>query len=129
MIAVDTNILVRFLTHDDEAQFQASYRLFESNDIFVADTVILETEWVLRYAYEYTPDEIRAAFQKLFGMKNIHPANINVIAQAIDWHGKGMDFADALHLSLGEPHKTFKTFDKKLIKRARKLTQCCVEQP
>lgn len=129
MIAVDTNIIVRFLTRDDEAQFQASRRLFEHHEIFVADTVVLETEWVLRYAYEYPSAEICAAFRKLFGMKNVHPNSPGKIAQAIDWHEKGLDFADALHLSLSEIQAEFKTFDEKLIKRAANLTACKVGNP
>ena len=50
-IAIDTNILVRFLTHDDEQQYQEAYTLFQSPCIYLATTVFLETEWVLRYAY------------------------------------------------------------------------------
>jgi predicted nucleic-acid-binding protein len=44
MIAVDTNIIVRFLTQDDELQFQKSREIFQTQDIFITDTVILETE-------------------------------------------------------------------------------------
>lgn len=35
MIAVDTNILVRFLTRDDEQQYQQSFKLFQEQDIFI----------------------------------------------------------------------------------------------
>lgn len=129
MIAIDTNIVVRFLTHDDEEQFQASRQLFETHEIFVADTVVLETEWVLRYAYEYSPSEICEAFRKVFGMKNVHPNSPDKIAQAIDWYEKGLDFADSLHLSLSEAHGEFKTFDGKFRKRAANLTRCKVSKP
>ncbi len=50
MISVDTNIIVRLLTKDDVEQFQQSLKLFQEEDIFICDTVILETEWVLRFA-------------------------------------------------------------------------------
>ena len=53
MISVDTNIVVRLLTQDDEVQYQKSLEIFQSPEIFIADTVILETEWVLRFAYKF----------------------------------------------------------------------------
>lgn len=43
IVATDTNILVRLITQDDEPQYQQSLRLFDNNNIFIADTVILET--------------------------------------------------------------------------------------
>ena len=55
MVAVDTNIIVRLLTQDDELQFQNSREIFKSYDVFIPDTVILETEWVLRFAYKFKP--------------------------------------------------------------------------
>ena len=47
MVAVDTNIVVRLLTQDDELQYQKSLEIFQTQDVFIPDTVILETEWVL----------------------------------------------------------------------------------
>jgi len=44
MIAIDTNVLVRLLTRDDEPQFQQAATLFAENKIFIPETVILETE-------------------------------------------------------------------------------------
>ena len=52
MIAVDTNVLVRLLTGDDPAQTQRSVELFAQESILIPKTVLLETEWVLRYSYE-----------------------------------------------------------------------------
>ncbi len=43
MIAVDTNIVIRLLTQDDKQQHEKSLKLFQQ-DIFIPDTVILETE-------------------------------------------------------------------------------------
>jgi len=53
MIAIDTNIIIRFLTHDNERQYKKAFSVFNSQEIFIPDTVILETEWVLRYAYSF----------------------------------------------------------------------------
>jgi len=65
MIAVDTNVIVRLLTQDDEQQYNKSVRLFQEQDIFIPDTVLLETEWVLRFAYQFKPNEICAALRYL----------------------------------------------------------------
>ncbi len=45
VIAVDTNVVVRLLARDDEMQYQASRTLFETQEIFIPDTVVLELEW------------------------------------------------------------------------------------
>lgn len=129
MIAIDTNVIVRLLTKDNEAQYEAAFRLFSSEDIFIADTVILESEWVLRYAYDYSPKDIANALRKLFGLKNVHLSNPQLIVQAIDWHEQGLDFADAFHLATSKQHSKLKTFDEQFIKRAKKLSTCTVEKP
>jgi len=48
MISIDTNVIVRLLTQDDPVQFKKSQELFKNHEIFITDTVVLETEWVLR---------------------------------------------------------------------------------
>jgi predicted nucleic-acid-binding protein len=129
MVAVDTNIIVRFLTQDDELQYQKSLEIFQTQNVFIPDTVILETEWVLRFAYKFKPVEIREALKKLFGLPNVHLNNPNLVAQSLQWHETGLDFADAFHLANSQNHTQFYTFDEKFIKRAKGLTSCEVQQP
>ncbi|SEH06643.1 type II toxin-antitoxin system VapC family toxin [Candidatus Venteria ishoeyi] len=129
MISIDTNIIIRFLTQDDLEQYKIAFSIFNSNDIFISDTVILETEWVLRYAYEFSPLDICNALEKLFGLLNIHLSNPTHVAQAIDWHRKGLDFSDALHLSQCQQYSKLLTFDKKFSSKAKGLTHCSVELP
>ncbi len=129
MIAVDTNIVVRLLTQDDEQQYTKSLQLFEEHDIFIPDTVILETEWVLRFAYHYKPTEICGVFRQLFGLSNIQITKASLMAQVLQWHENGVDFADALHLAYSQSCSAIYTFDHKFIKNARGLTECKVQQP
>ena len=129
MVAVDTNIIVRFLTQDDELQYQKSLEIFQTQNVFIPDTVILETEWVLRFAYRFKPVEICEALRKLFGLPNVHLNNVNLVAQSLQWHEAGLDFADAFHLANSQNHTQFYTFDEKFIKRAKGLTTCEVQQP
>ena len=98
MIAIDTNILIRLLTRDDPKQYSVSRKLFEKEEIFIPDTVILETEWVLRFAYDYSSAEICASLKKLFGLPNVTLTNDLIVSQAITWYESGLDFADAFHL-------------------------------
>lgn len=129
MIAVDTNILVRLLTRDHEAEYAASYQLFATEEIFIPDTVILETEWVLRFAYDLKPSEICDAFRQLFGLANVTISSDQRIAQVISWHELGLDFADAFHLVMSQGCDELKTFDKNFIKKSKGLTDCRVERP
>lgn len=129
MITVDTNIIVRLLTRDNESQYKAAKKLFSAEDIYIPDTVILEVEWVLRFAYDFEPEQICTALKKLFGLRNVRLANTQIVAQAIHWHESGLDFADAFHLALSQQSTTLKTFDDKFIKRAVNLSSCAVEKP
>lgn len=129
MIAVDTNIVVRLLTRDDEQQYNASLKLFQAPEIFIPDTVILETEWVLRFAYGFQPGEICAAFRKLFGLPNVQLTNGNLMAQVLQWHENDLDFADALHLATSQMCVEMYTFDRKFAAQAQTLTDCSVQLP
>ena len=122
MIAVDTNVLIRVLTKDDPVQAGRAARLMEDNKIFLAKTVILETEWVLRHAYAIDRNTIHQAFQKLCGLPNVHVEDPKSLFRAIRWYEAGLDFADALHLTLGLKAETFATFDKMMTQKASKLT-------
>ena len=127
--AIDTNIIVRLLTGDDPDQCQQARRIFESHEVFIPDTVILETEWVLRFAYKFKPTAINAAFNKLLGLPNVRVARPDLISRAIEWHRQGLDFADALHLTASQEQTRFLTFDTKLVRKAKGLSNCAVVSP
>jgi predicted nucleic-acid-binding protein len=117
--AVDTNILVRFLTADDPKQAKTARRVIEAGDIFIGVTVILETEWVLRAGYGFTPNVVAAGLRGIAGLPGVTIEEPAEIAQALDWMVEGMDFADALHLTRSNHCNAFLTFDKKLAVRAK----------
>ncbi|MTJ48070.1 type II toxin-antitoxin system VapC family toxin [Dolichospermum sp. UHCC 0259] len=129
MIAIDTNIVVRFITEDDELQYQQSLALFKNKNIFIADTVILETEWVLRFAYKFKSLEICQAFRKVFGLPNVYLTNEKLILQVIEWHENGIDFADAFHLASSNHCLEFYTFDERFIKKSQSLSNSIVKKP
>ena len=124
MTAVDTNVIVRFLTRDDAAQFRRASALFSRDDIYIPDSVWLETEWVLRYAYGLDPTEVGHAFRNLMGLSQVLVSDRLRLIRAIDWHLAGLDFADALHLACSQHVETFTTFDKSLVRSAGNLGAC-----
>ncbi|MBA4369003.1 MAG: PIN domain nuclease, partial [Desulfobacterium sp.] len=116
------------LTGDDKPQFKRAKALFEKEDIIITTSVILECEWVLLYAYHFKQNDIMNAFQSLFGLSNVQLQDPVVIADAIEWHQNGMDFADAIHLAQSKDSEVFVTFDKKLIKSSLKNTAVSVRE-
>jgi predicted nucleic-acid-binding protein len=128
MVSEDTNVIVRLLVGDDKAQLEKAKLLFAQERIFIATSVVLECEWVLRYAYHFEPTAIANAFQVLFGLPNVTLQEPNVVADAIAWHKQGMDFADAIHLAARQC-RSLATFDRKFIKSAGKITSFDVREP
>ncbi len=122
MLAVDTNPIVRLLANDDAAQTRRAAALFASEQIYISKTVLLESEWVLRFSYELPPKIILQALRNLVGLPNVMVEQQREIAEALDGFERGLDFADALHLASSRRAGRFATFDRKLIKRAEKLT-------
>ena len=122
MIAIDTNIIIRFLTRDDELQYQKSYQIFANTELlFISATVILETEWVLRFSYNFPTERIVFALSGVLKFNNVDTENKAAVISALEWHQQGMDFADALHLACSLHADKFISFDKKLIKKAINL--------
>lgn len=129
MIAVDTNLLVRVLTGDDPAQARRAVKILESDQILIPKTVILETEWVLRYAYEIETSRIIEGLKKLLGLPNLSVEDPDTVTQAISWFEDGLDFADALHLASSKRADKFVTFGRAFAKKARKVTALKVVKP
>jgi len=126
VIAVDTNIVVRFLTQDDKRQYKKCLQLFKDENIFIPDTVILETVWVLSFVYKFKPGDISMALGGLFGLPNIVLSNAQAIATVLGLYEQGVDFADAFHLAMSEGCSELKTFDKAFARKAKGLSGCTV---
>jgi len=116
--AIDTNIVVRFLVGDDKRQAERARAAIEAGGIFVATTVLLESEWVLRSAYGFAPVQVADALRKFAGLPGVTIEEPALLAQAIDRVREGMDFADALHLGKAAHCTAFLSFDRKLAKAA-----------
>lgn len=120
MIAVDTNILVRLLTGDDPRQSAAARALFAAEPIWIAKTVLLETDRVLTSRYGFERSAIHGAFTKLLGLQNVQAEDEPGVAAALDLTFHGIEFADALHLSSRPNGARFVSFDRSFVRRAKR---------
>jgi predicted nucleic-acid-binding protein len=119
MIAIDTNVVVRFLVNDDPEQARRARRLIESESVFLSTSVLLETEWVLRAAYQRPRAPVLAMLRAFLGLPSVIAQDLRVAITALEWAERGMDFADALHLAGCPSCDAFATFDRALSKMAR----------
>jgi predicted nucleic acid-binding protein len=119
MLAIDTNVIVRYLTGDHPRQSPRARSLIDGEPIFAPITVVLEVEWVLRSTYGYRPKEVTSALRAFAGLPTVTVEDSVIVAAALDLVEKGMDFADALHLGRSAHCEGFASFDRKFVKAAQ----------
>jgi predicted nucleic-acid-binding protein len=129
MRAVDTNVIVRYLTGDDPKQAAKARALIGHTPVFVPRSVLMEVEWVLRSVYDFRTDRIISALLALAGLPGVTLEDAALAAQAMRWAAHGMDFADALHLAAAAHCDAFVTFDKKFTRAAMRTGSVPVEMP
>jgi predicted nucleic-acid-binding protein len=102
MLGIDTNVLVRFLVRDDEAQFEKTRKLIKreiaaGRRIFVNQLVLMESEWVLRSRYAVPKNQIIEAISGLLDATDIQFEDEPSIEEALFmWKEAAADFADCL---------------------------------
>ena len=126
MLGIDTNVLVRFLVRDDEAQFEKARRLIRrevgaGEDVFVSLMVLMETEWVLRSRYSLQKTQITEAISGLLDTTEVQLEDEAAIEETLFmWKDSVADFADCL---IGAHNRRLgcratATFDEKAVKLA-----------
>ena len=102
MLGVDTNVLVRFLVRDDEAQFAKARKLIKrevaaGSGVLVNQLVLLETEWVLRSRYSLAKNLIIQAISGLLDASDVRFEDEPAVEEALFiWKDSAADFADCL---------------------------------
>ena len=119
MQAIDTNVVVRYLTGDDPGQAGKVRKVIDTGGVFVSTTVLLECEWVLRSVYGLSGEDVAAALKAFSGLPEVTVESPYLLKEALDRAEKGMDFADALHLGAAAHCQTMLTFDRSFIRKAR----------
>jgi predicted nucleic-acid-binding protein len=119
-VAIDTNVLVRLLVRDDEAQYKAARRLVDEaaaaeEPVLILLGALLETEWVLRSRYKLDKASIAGAVIALLESADVeleHPPTVEEALYVWAQH-PAADFADCL-LTARAAHlgrNRFLTFD------------------
>lgn len=121
MIALDTNVVVRFLVQDDKKQAEIATRLFnkltEQEPGYICREVIIEVVWVLERAYRLTAKQIAPAIEGLISSKELIVEDAERVAIALNKIQEGgAGFSDRMILlaSLDAKCTGLATFDKTL---------------
>lgn len=120
MIAVDTNLLARYLLNDDPKQAKAAAAILAKQEVTVPPTVLLELVWVLR-VNDCDRTGIIEGLRHLLGLPNFKPLQPEAVLRALSWHEAGMDFSDSLHLALSGAAEAMYTFDRHFVAKAKAI--------
>ena len=87
MIALDTNILVRYLTRDDAKQFEVARVLLESLTVecrgYICREVIVELVWVLERSYGCSRDQVATILEELITSEDLVVEVSEEVARAL----------------------------------------------
>lgn len=122
MIAVDTNVLVRFLTQDDPVQSKAATRLFHEAEVAgekvrIDLLVLIETIWVLGRAYAIPAQRLWAIVGDLLETRILEVEQDSLVREALEIASKHRhDLPDVLIGLRNRSCETTWTFDRKAAK-------------
>lgn len=126
MRAVDTNVLVRLITRDDDRQVAVA-EAFVAPGAWVSVVVLVEAVWVLSSVYELNAEKIAKAVDMLLNHKDLTIQDPDAVTSALALFRKkpAAGFSDCLVLEMARKagHLPLGTFDRNLGKRegARQL--------
>lgn len=98
---LDTNILLRYLTRDDDKKAQRAFDLLirveqGEEKVVTSSLVIFETVFTLQSFYKLPRQEIKALVLPIISLRGLHLPGKSVYYQAFDFYTtKNISFADA----------------------------------
>ena len=121
-LTADTNVLIRVLTRDDEAQALAAETVLLKADL-VALTLpaLCEVCWVLSTRYRHSRAEIAEAIRALVSANNVEISR-SAVEAGLDHLDAGGDFADGViaHDGLRLGALEFLSFDRGAVELVRR---------
>ncbi len=101
MIGLDTNIVVRYLTHDDPAQTTKAIELFASlsADVpgFLSLIALVESVWVLERSYGFKKHEVVQVVETFLRGREVIVERAELVSQALrNFNATGINFSDCL---------------------------------
>jgi predicted nucleic-acid-binding protein len=128
-IAIDANVIVRYLTGDDPAQSPAATALFHAAragrvNLVLPVSILQESVYVLETFYGGTPSTIAPKLMSLLSLTGVTCPDARWVLDGIQWYrAKNADFGDALLCAYALHHDCeVNTFDKELIKKFTEIT-------
>ncbi|MBT9445491.1 MAG: type II toxin-antitoxin system VapC family toxin [Hyphomonadaceae bacterium] len=126
MIAIDTNVLVRYFTQDNAQQAKAAAVLIEDTltaqrSGFISTIVLCELLWVLRKFYAVDRAAAANIIETVLAVDALTVECRDAVARAVlDFRAAQADFADCLMFELAQEQgcTEFVTFDKAFARRA-----------
>lgn len=129
MKAVDTNILVRWITRDDPLQTPLADAVM-GLPVFISHTVMIELVWTLcGKTYRFARSD---AADVLYAIVDLATATVPIedgVRWAIDRFAAGADFADMIHLIGARGAAAFVSFERSLAEKAGRDTPLPIELP
>jgi len=124
MIAADTNLVIRHLTHDDARQAEKVRQLFDESEVardpvFLGQIVLCEVCWVLKAVYGFEKSQIVTALQALLDDGGFHIQDRPLVEEALVLYKRHAgQFPDHLlgAVAKHEGASTTYTFDKAVAK-------------
>ena len=104
MIALDTNILIRYLTRDDEVRAERCLALLRQaeageQDLFLCEAILAEAVYVLSSPklYNLGRAQVRNVLSAVVNLRGVHLPQKHVCRQALNLYAEtNLDFEDAL---------------------------------
>ena len=122
-VAADTNLLVRIVTRDDEAQSRIAFDLLSTaTRVVISLPCLCELVWVLRGVYGFGAGQLETAVRSV-----TDPANVitdrTVVDAGLQVLAAGGDFADGVMASAGIAMgaDAFVSFDRKAVTFLEKI--------
>lgn len=115
MIGLDTNILVRYIVHDDQQQADDARKLIETQCTldspgYICLIVLCELVWVLSRGYGYERSVITNVLNRILSVQELHVQNAELAWRALKHFEKGKaDFADYLRGVINRENKAIVT--------------------
>jgi predicted nucleic-acid-binding protein len=117
VIALDTNVIVRWIMRDDAAQVAIADQVL-AEPFFVSASVLTEIGWVLESVFGLKRTQIAAAASSLVNLPTANVPDVHKVRWALERFSHSGDWADLIHLATAGDVAAFGGFDKKLAKQA-----------
>src|SRR5262249_4825095 len=116
MRAVDTNVIVRLITRDDESRARAAEAYIAKGGAWLSHLVLVEVAWVLGSVYGLRRLQIARAMAMLLEQEQLTVEAPALVAAAVELYrsGGGRDFADCMIVEAARSagHLPLGTFDR-----------------